>query len=141
VIKKFGTPILPLNITVLLPLNIFLIRRTASQRDESLVRNILELEEIRDYGEKSSISRLVKDVESLWRNEEKRRHDPMWETASWAPHRFASLYGQRIVVMIDEFQNLSRYIFIDEAKTNPDKMMPGSYHELAEMKSVLSLVI
>ncbi|MCG8672761.1 MAG: hypothetical protein MI867_25395, partial [Pseudomonadales bacterium] len=63
------------------------------------------------------------------------KHDEMWDTAMSAPHSIASLYDQRILVMIDEFQNLSGYIYRDQdCKNALDPSIPGSYHELVESK-------
>ncbi len=76
------------------------------ERDESLVRTPLSLEEIRAYGT-SSIKLLVRDVDSLFNDQQKGSHDLMWITAYTAPQRFAAVFDQRILVMLDEFQNLA----------------------------------
>ncbi|MCP4149607.1 MAG: hypothetical protein GY757_17810, partial [bacterium] len=111
------------------------------ERDEGLVLQPLTLEQIREYGKEHSIKVMVDNVESLWSCFEKKLYDSMWITASWAPHRFAGLHNRRVVVMIDEFQNISRYVFRDEAcERNYDKTMAGSYHELAESKIAPMLV-
>ncbi len=62
-------------------------------------------------------------------------HGSMWKLAIHAPHRMAAVYGKRFLVMIDEFQNLSHYVYRDQAcETALDETVPGSYHELSESK-------
>ncbi len=63
------------------------------------------------------------------------------DTAYSAPHSYASLYDQRILVMIDEFQNLSEYIYRDKTCTDAkDTRFPGAYHEHSESKVAPMLV-
>jgi hypothetical protein len=77
------------------------------------------LEEIRAYGT-SSIKLLVRDVDSLRGCQQKGSHDLMWITAYTAPHRFAAVFDQRILVMLDEFQNLAQYVYRDEKCAHRD---------------------
>jgi len=57
----------------------------------------------------------------------------MWKTACTAPHRFADLYDQRILVILDEFQNITKYIYPDQFyKEAAIETLAGSYHSLAE---------
>ncbi len=111
------------------------------ERDEQLVNNSLTLEEIREYGLAKSVTVLVHDVESIFQHEAHRNYSLMWDTACTAPHRFASLYDQRILVMIDEFQYLTTFIYADpELKNALIDSMPGSYHDLSESKIAPMLV-
>ena len=67
--------------------------------------------------------------------------DLVWDTAYRAPVRFAKLYKRRVLVMIDELQNITQYIYPDkERKTEPDKTMAGSFHEVVESKIAPMLV-
>ncbi|OAD21859.1 ATPase domain protein, prokaryote domain protein, partial [Candidatus Thiomargarita nelsonii] len=84
------------------------------QRDEQLVNQPLTLEEIRDYGLANSNKRLVSDVNSLLKDKEMGLHDSMWKTAYSAPHRFAALFETRFLVILDEFQNITQYIYPDQ---------------------------
>jgi hypothetical protein len=85
------------------------------ERDESLVKIPLPLEEIKKYGLANSIKPLVRDVDFLWQNKEVGgTHSLMWDTACTAPHRFATVYDQRLLVIIDEFQNFTQYVYRDE---------------------------
>ena len=109
-------------------------------RDPKPVRTIMELSEIRAFGAANGIDLLVKDVDGLREEREQGAFDGMWERAYTAPHRFAGLYNQFILVIIDEFQNLAHYIYTDQSKTIHDHTIPGSYHEHSESKIAPMLV-
>jgi len=84
---------------------------------------------------------LLEDVDLLIHDEKMRRHDLMWDTVCAAPHRYASVLNRRFLVMIDEFQNLSRYVYRDEkCEGKPDETIPGSFHSLSESKIAPMLV-
>ncbi len=111
------------------------------ERDEELVSKPLTLEKIREYGLAKSIHVLADDVASILADEAKGSYDSMWETAYNAPHRLASLFDQRILVMIDEFQYLSTFIYRDkECERAHDETIPGSYHHVVESKVAPMLV-
>jgi AAA+ ATPase superfamily predicted ATPase len=111
------------------------------ERDENLVMYPLSLEGIRKYGEKNEIKPLVNDVDSLRLNEQKKHHDLMWDTASNAPHRYAAVLNTRFLVILDEFQYITQYVYPDkEYKTAPIETMAGSFHSLAESKMAPMLV-
>ncbi|WP_069470806.1 hypothetical protein [Candidatus Marithrix sp. Canyon 246] len=111
-------------------------------RNSKLIKHPLSLEKIREFGVKESITALVDDVDFLLQNKGiEGSHDLMWDTACHAPHRFADLYDQRILVILDEFQNITKYIYRDEkCKEEPDETLAGSYHSLAESKIAPMLV-
>lgn len=111
------------------------------ERDEKLVRNPLSLEEIKEYGLAKSIKLLAVDVDSFHQYEAMGFHDSMWNIAHTAPHRFAGVFDQRILVILDEFQNISEFVYRDEKCTGkPDDSLPGSYHEYSESKVAPMLV-
>jgi len=115
------------------------------ERDEQLVRQPLSLEEIKAYGlshpTNPSMKGLVNDVDSLFKDKELNSHGLMWLTASNAPHRFAGAYNLRFLVIIDEFQYLTQYIYPDQHfQTKPMASMPGSWHTLSESKIAPMLV-
>ncbi len=110
------------------------------ERDARLVRELLTLDEIKAYGQSHNIDTLVRDVDLL-QQEMGHGHDLMWKTAYEAPHRFASVYDQRFLVIIDEFQYLSKFIYRDEyCQGQPDDTIPGSYHHIVESKVAPMLV-
>jgi hypothetical protein len=112
------------------------------ERDEKLVSNHLPLEEIRKYGLANSIELFVRDVDFLLQNQEGNDcQDLMWKTACSAPHRFAAFYKKRFLVIIDEFQNFTQYVYRDEkCLTKPDETLAGSFHSLSESKIAPMLV-
>jgi hypothetical protein len=111
------------------------------ERNEKLIRQPLTLEEIREYGLTHSNQRLVGDVDSLLKNKERGFHDAMWKIATTAHHRFAALFDLRFLVILDEFQNITQYIYRDEkCEGKPDETLAGSFHSLSESKLAPMLV-
>ncbi|MDM8550175.1 hypothetical protein QUF72_08865, partial [Desulfobacterales bacterium HSG2] len=111
------------------------------ERDESLVRRPLSLEKIREYGLANSVDVLAEDADSILHDKKEGFHDLMWKTAYSAPHRMADVYDQRILVMLDEFQNLAGYVYPDpHYQTGVIETMPGSFHSVVESKIAPMLV-
>ncbi len=112
------------------------------ERDKKLVNKRLSLEEIRQYGLAKGIGELVSDVDFLLQGRKiSGSHDLMWKTASSAPHRFADFYETRFLVIIDEFQNLTQYVYPDPLyQTAPIEALAGSFHSLSESKIAPMLV-
>ncbi|MFO7883727.1 MAG: hypothetical protein R6U68_02805 [Desulfobacteraceae bacterium] len=111
------------------------------ERDETLIQYPLSLEEIKEYGKTNSIKALVEGVESIINDKKNRSYDLMWKTAYTAPERFAALFDHRFLVIIDEFQNISEYIYRDEqCETAKDETMAGSFHFVSESKIAPMLV-
>lgn len=111
------------------------------ERDPTLVHNLLSLEQVQTYGEQKGIEVLVQDTKQLLEANKKEDGDLMWSTAYTAPHRYASLFDCRIVVILDEFQNISNHIYRDEGcKLSCDETMAGSFHEHVESKIAPMLV-
>ncbi|MCP4020807.1 MAG: hypothetical protein GY729_03095, partial [Desulfobacteraceae bacterium] len=111
------------------------------ERDESLVANMLTLEQVREYGLSKNFKFMVNDSDFLIKYYEKKTSfDMMWDIASSAPTRYAQLYDQRFLVIIDEFQNTGEYIYMDENHQYVDKSIPGTWHDLSESKLAPILV-
>jgi len=110
------------------------------ERNGQMVTSLLTFDEIRQYGVEHSVDLLVKDIDLLKQYEASDKSGAMWELACSAPHRFASIYNQRILVIIDEFQYFSKHICVDYSLEKPDESMPGSYHNLVESKVAPMLV-
>ncbi len=112
------------------------------ERNEKWVRKLLSLEQIREYGVKHSIEEFVEDVDFLLQNKTVGgSHSLMWKKAYSAPHRFADLYDRRFLVILDEFQNITRFIYRDEkCEGNPDETLAGSFHYYSESKIAPMLV-
>ena len=110
------------------------------EREPKFVKHLLSLEQIKEYGVSKGIELFVDDVNVMEKGIV-RGHDTMWETAYNAPHRFADVYDQRILVIIDEFQYLSKYIYRREnCEGQPDEVIPGSFHVVVESKVAPMLV-
>ncbi len=110
------------------------------ERDESLVLDPLNFEEIREYGVTKSNKSLVRDVDSIQKDFEAGCFDLVWMTAYTAPDRHAGVTDRRFLVIIDEFQNINRFIYADQACTIQRKDMAGSFHTVSESKVAPMLV-
>ena len=105
------------------------------ERDPGLLRPRMGMDDIKAYGREKKLDLLVRYASELEEYNEKGYHDSMWKIAVHAPHNFALGYDLRFVVMIDEFQNLSHFVYRDQACIEAlDESIPGSYHELSESK-------
>ncbi|TGO03402.1 hypothetical protein PN36_07235 [Candidatus Thiomargarita nelsonii] len=106
------------------------------ERDEELVNKLLSLDKIREYGLKNSNKLLVDDIDSLLIDKERGFHDSMWKTAYSAPHRFAASLNTRFLVILDEFQNITQYIYRDQnCSGKPDETLAGSFHSYSHSYS------
>lgn len=112
------------------------------ERDPQMVRNPLSLEKILDYGQTHNLTALADDAAFILNNKAHDRHtDLIWRTVCSAPHRYASLYDIRFLVILDEFQYIEQFIYFDtQANATPIKGMAGSYHALSESKVAPMLV-
>ncbi len=111
------------------------------ERDEKLVQMPLSLEKIKEYGKTKSLEFLVNDVDSIISDKENNSFNMMWKTAYTAPERFAATLDQRFLVIIDEFQNITEYIYPDKNRlTRPDETLAGSFHGVSESKLAPMLV-
>jgi hypothetical protein len=65
----------------------------------------------------------------------------MWQTAYTAPHRFAKRFERRCLVILDEFQNITRFVYPDQHyQTKPIETLAGSYHSISESKIAPMLI-
>jgi len=110
------------------------------ERNPSMVKRLLSFNKIREYGIANAIDLLVEDVDLLLEYESKNKVNLMWHIASTAPDRYASIYDQRILVIIDEFQYTNKYVFRDQECKNVHYSLPGSYHRIVESKLAPMLV-
>jgi len=112
------------------------------ERNEKWVVKRLTLEQIREYGLAHSNELLVEDIEFLLQNREVGgSHDLMWDTACSAPHRFAAFYETRFLVILDEFQYITQFVYPEpHFQAEPIETMPGTYHSLSESKIAPMLV-
>jgi hypothetical protein len=106
-----------------------------TERNPSLVKRPLTLEQIREYSQSKGNDVLLEDTEYILGYTETKNYDLVWDRIYTAPHRMASMYDQRILVMIDEFQYLSCHVYRNKNLSgDPIEGMPGSFHEVSESK-------
>lgn len=112
------------------------------ERDTSLVMQWLSPENIIEYGKAHAINLFTDDIELLLKEKHVGgSHDRMWRVASSAPHRFGAIYDLRFVVILDEFQNITQFVYPDQHyQTKPIESMAGSYLSLSESKLAPMLV-
>lgn len=110
------------------------------ERDPRIMESGLDLDEIRDYGKQQAVDEFVRDVKRLKDHRKKGAHDLMWNIAFTAPHRYASVYGKKAVVILDEFQNTNGFVYNDSNKQILNESIPGSYHEVSESKLAPMLI-
>jgi Restriction endonuclease len=111
------------------------------QRDPTMVRTPLSLEKVRQYAATNNLQAIVDDVDFIIQNKDGQATDLVWHLACSAPHRYATLYDVRFLVILDEFQNIAQFIYPDaQFTTKPIESMPGSFHDLSESKVAPMLV-
>ncbi|MCK5525390.1 MAG: hypothetical protein KAI83_19855 [Thiomargarita sp.] len=111
------------------------------ERNEKLIKQPLSLSKIREYWVANSNQCLVDDVDTLLEYQEMKLYDSMWDIANTAPHRFAALFDIRFLVILDEFQNITQYVYPDQQyQTSPIETLAGSFHSLSESKVAPMLV-
>jgi len=110
------------------------------ERNPLMVKHLLSFDKIREYGITNAIDLLVEDVDMLVKHKKNIEYQPIWDIASTAPDRYASVYDQRILVIIDEFQYTNKYIFRDQDCEKVHSALPGSYHRIVESKLAPMLV-
>lgn len=82
--------------------------------------------------------RLLPLYENMKLNSRKDDWKGLWRIASRAPATISRLTGEKIVQIIDEFQNINEYI-LDEDKETIDNMS-GTYMQVAEMREAPLIV-
>ena len=111
-------------------------------RNADMVKMPVGLDDIKDCELPKPYDELIeRDVKLLLRYRERKNMDLMWHVAYTAPDRFTNIFDQRILVIIDEFQNISQYIYKDEPCRNAlDETLAGSFHDVSESKTAPMLV-
>lgn len=111
------------------------------ERNPEWVQAPLSLESIRDYAVKHGLHVIVNDVDFIVQNKDVPSPGLIWELAYKAPHRYASIYDIRFLVIIDEFQYIEQFIYTDpQLAGKPLKAMAGSFHSVSESKVAPMLV-
>ncbi|MDI3312173.1 MAG: hypothetical protein QJR05_12215 [Thermoanaerobacterium sp.] len=110
-------------------------------RDVNLCRTIKSLDELNEIASKNGY-KAVSDNIKLFKDalKDKDMVDTIWNNAQSAPHRIASVTGDYIVQIIDEFQFMNSEIYWDMGRTRVANDLAGSYLSLAESKVAPMLV-
>nr|MDJ0840582.1 hypothetical protein [Acidobacteriota bacterium] len=105
------------------------------ERNPGPVRQMLTMKAIAEYGRKHKLDTFIQITGEMDELFAKGMYDSMWDLAVHAPQWVADTLDKRFVVMIDEFQNLSHFVYRDQdCQKALDQSIPGSYHELSESK-------
>lgn len=110
-------------------------------RDCAINTNEAALQEIKSCAESNSHNLLVRDVNAMIQNKEQQSYGLMWKSAYTAPERFAAALDIRFLVIIDELQNIPKYIHPNKKRlTRPDETLADSFHGVSESKIASILV-
>ncbi|NPV54300.1 MAG: hypothetical protein HPY71_12415, partial [Firmicutes bacterium] len=110
-------------------------------RDPGFCRRPSSLDDLVERARKHGLDVIADDI-PLFKEKLARTHmvDVIWDHAQSAPHRIASVTGDYIVQIVDEFQFLNSEIYRDKACTIRISDLAGSYLSLAESKIAPLLV-
>jgi len=103
--------------------------------DKTLLERTISFGEIKDYIEDKELLRLHRTMTSY---KEEKRWQAMWELASEAPASMARINHEKIVQIIDEFQNINGFIYSERGERIPN--MSGTYMQVAEMREAPVIV-
>ncbi|NPV53796.1 MAG: hypothetical protein HPY71_09780 [Firmicutes bacterium] len=110
-------------------------------RDIELYREPKSLDVLEAKADELGLKKVVDNIRAFKSVLEKESLvDIIWDHAQAAPHRIASVTGDYIVQIIDEFQFLNSEIYRDKACTIRINDLAGSYLSLAESKIAPLLV-
>ncbi len=105
--------------------------------NSELCRTPLVLKDILDLPAEPGYERefeLLQRITSKVSGSLNERSNLSWDYATRAPHEFAATLQRPVLVIIDEFQNLGRFVHVDRAMTNQNRTVPGTFHSLSESK-------
>jgi len=104
-------------------------------RDKALLERAISFDEIKDYIEDKELLRLHRTMASY---KEEKRWGAMWELACETPASIARFNHEKIIQIIDEFQNINEFIYDQQDK--PIEKMSGIYMQVAEMREAPVIV-
>ncbi len=99
-----------------------------------------DMHELKRMGESIGNKHLIKSIETFQRYSDDEQVADAMEWAFSSPARFAGMENIFVLVMIDEMQYMTEYIFRDRECAHPIKSLPGAYHGLVESKIAPMLV-
>ena len=84
-------------------------------RRPDFIKTVLSLRELREYAQGDEI--ILRDLMRMEEIKQENNIDLSWEYARQTGHRISDLKEERIIQIIDEFQYLNKYIYIDSDHT------------------------
>src|SRR6056297_2406473 len=103
--------------------------------DKTLLERAISFGEMKDFIEDKELLRLHRTMTNY---KEEKRWQAMWELASEAPASMARSNHEKIVQIIDEFQNINGFIYNERGERIPN--MSGTYMQVAEMREAPVIV-
>ncbi|MCP4349300.1 MAG: hypothetical protein GY795_27785, partial [Desulfobacterales bacterium] len=97
-------------------------------------------EVLEDMGSQIGNQNVLKEIEEFRYHVEKEKLHYVQMSAFGAPARFSGHDSVFFVVMIDEIQYMTRYVYYDKARQNRARNLPGAFHGLVELKVAPMLV-
>src|SRR6056297_1276984 len=104
-------------------------------RDKTLLARVISFDGIKDYIEDKELLRIHHTMASY---KAEKRWEAMWELACETPASIATINQEKIIQIIDEFQNINEFIYDkNEKRLN---QMSGIYMQVAEMREAPIIV-
>ena len=104
-------------------------------RDKTLLARVISFDGIKDYIEDKELLRIHHTMASY---KTEKRWEAMWELACETPASIATINQEKIIQIIDEFQNINEFIYDkNEKRLN---QMSGIYMQVAEMREAPVIV-
>src|SRR6056297_3652516 len=104
-------------------------------RDKTLLARVISFDGIKDYIEDKELLRIHHTMASY---KTEKRWEAMWELACETPASIATINHEKIIQIIDEFQNINEFIYDkNEKRLN---QMSGIYMQVAEMREAPVIV-
>jgi hypothetical protein len=104
-------------------------------RDKTLLERAISFGEIKEFIEDKELLRLHRTMTSY---KEEKRWGAMWELACETPASIARINHEKIIQIIDEFQNINEFIYDQHGKAI--EKMSGIYMQVAEMREAPVIV-
>lgn len=103
--------------------------------DKTLLERAISFGEMKEFIEDKELLRLHRTMTSY---KEEKRWQAMWELASEAPASMARIKNEKILQIVDEFQNINGFIYNERGERIPN--MSGTYMHVAEMREAPVIV-
>src|SRR6056297_1386820 len=104
-------------------------------RDKTLLARVISFDGIKDYIEDKELLRIHHTMASY---KAEKRWEAMWELACETPASIATINQEKIIQIIDEFQNINEFIY--DKNENRLNQMSGIYMQVAEMREAPVIV-